>query len=248
MTEVAAAPQPAISRWTLRNLAHPSTLMLLAVNAIPLIGVLAWHWDAFVLLLSYWMETAVIAFWTLVRIAVHPEEATADTESPRPGPVRRILILALVTAVVGLFMAVHFEIIRDAFGKPWGSRAATAAGLMKAILWDTGLWIAVLASFVRRGITCLLDLIDPIIVRRWILAIYPQYPGPLPGERKTAPGAALVGLGGRIVLMQVAVLAGGFFAVKIGMVAPVILPLIILVVIKAYIELSLLIAGFGAAK
>jgi hypothetical protein len=30
-------------------------------------GVLYWQWDTFQLLMLYWMETVVLAFWTLMR-------------------------------------------------------------------------------------------------------------------------------------------------------------------------------------
>ena len=49
-------------------LLHPSTLVLLAANAMPLLGVLYWGWDVFVLLMLYWLETAVIGFWMIARI------------------------------------------------------------------------------------------------------------------------------------------------------------------------------------
>jgi hypothetical protein len=48
--------------------------------------------------------------------------------------------------------------------------------------------------------------------------------------------------------MQVALLVGGFIAVKVGMLTPVMLPLIVLVAIKTYIELSLNIADFSDAE
>jgi Family of unknown function (DUF6498) len=225
------------SRWTLRNLLHPATLLLLASNAVPVVGLLAWHWDAFLLLLSYWLETAVIAFWTLVQIAVCPRLALGGS-GPQPGPIRRAFILMQVALFTGFFMAVHFSIIWEAFGGRPGL-LTTASEFFATILWQSGLWIAALAAFVSRGVTALRELIDPVRVRRWVLAIWPQYPGRLPGDPHLEPGAAMIRLGGRIILMQVAVLVGGFIAVKIGMAAPVILPLMILIGIKTYIDLSL---------
>ena len=52
-------------------------------------------------------------------------------------------------------------------------------------------------------------------------------------------GDAIIGLFARIVLMQVAILLGGFIAVRVGMATPVLVPLAILIAIKTYIELSL---------
>ena len=45
----------------MRAVLKPPALLLLAANLIPLVGVLVWGWDAFVLLMLYWLETAVIA-------------------------------------------------------------------------------------------------------------------------------------------------------------------------------------------
>ena len=46
----------------------PSVLILVAANLLPIVGVVFWGWDAFVLLMLYWLETAVIGFWTIVRV------------------------------------------------------------------------------------------------------------------------------------------------------------------------------------
>ena len=62
----------------LAALRNPATLILIAINLTPIAGVLWWGWDAFVLLMLYWLETAVIAFWTVVRIAATPKAALND--------------------------------------------------------------------------------------------------------------------------------------------------------------------------
>jgi hypothetical protein len=61
-----------------RPLLYPSTLVLLAANLLPLAGVLFWGWDAFVLLVLYWMETAAIGFWTIARIATAPRGSLGE--------------------------------------------------------------------------------------------------------------------------------------------------------------------------
>ena len=61
-----------------RYLLQPSSLILIAANLVPLVGVIFWDWDAFVLLMLYWLETAVIAFWTVVRIATLPRASLGD--------------------------------------------------------------------------------------------------------------------------------------------------------------------------
>jgi hypothetical protein len=64
MTEAAREPPIGKSNAVVvaRHLLRPSVLILVAANLVPLVGVIFWGWDAFVLLMLYWLETAVIAF------------------------------------------------------------------------------------------------------------------------------------------------------------------------------------------
>jgi hypothetical protein len=49
-----------------------STLVGLIANLIPLYGVPYWQSHTFQLLMLYWMETVIFAFWTIQRIARLP--------------------------------------------------------------------------------------------------------------------------------------------------------------------------------
>ena len=46
--------------------------MLVALNLIPMIGVLFWDWHSFDLIFLYWMENVVIGIFTLVRMIARP--------------------------------------------------------------------------------------------------------------------------------------------------------------------------------
>jgi len=89
-----------------RYLFLPATLATLAVNLIPLYGVLWWGWDTFQLLMLYWIETVIIAFFTIRRLARLPEElarrARAKTD---PGD---FALTSFFTLHAGIFIAVHF--------------------------------------------------------------------------------------------------------------------------------------------
>src|SRR5262245_21233935 len=65
------ASVPTSARPVAHALLQPAPLILLAANLVPLVGVLVCDWDAFVLLMLYWLETAVIAFWTILRNRGH---------------------------------------------------------------------------------------------------------------------------------------------------------------------------------
>ena len=58
----------AVARARPGRFIFPSTILVLMSDLVALAGVLWWGWDAFVLLMFYRMETAVIAFWALARI------------------------------------------------------------------------------------------------------------------------------------------------------------------------------------
>src|SRR3954453_9162906 len=93
----------------MRAALKPAALLLLAANLIPLVGVLVWDWDAFVLLMLYWLENAVIAFWTVLRIASMPHGSLVDLHfNDQRGPVSRIGVAAFVAVHAGIFMGIHF--------------------------------------------------------------------------------------------------------------------------------------------
>src|SRR5258708_30478877 len=97
----------------MRALLRPPALLLLAANLVPLVGVIAWGWDAFVLLMLYWLETAVIAFWTIVRIATMPASALTglQIESKGSRPASPLGLAAFFTLHARLFMCVPFPFL-----------------------------------------------------------------------------------------------------------------------------------------
>ena len=47
---------------------YPSSLVLILVNLIPLLGVLFFSWDIFTVIILYWMESAVIGFFNILKM------------------------------------------------------------------------------------------------------------------------------------------------------------------------------------
>jgi len=48
----------------------PSALALIAANAVPLVGVIGFGWDLGALMLLYWLESAVVGFYNIMKMAV----------------------------------------------------------------------------------------------------------------------------------------------------------------------------------
>ena len=47
---------------------YPSSLVLILVNLVPLLGVLFFSWDIFTVIILYWMESAVIGFFNILKM------------------------------------------------------------------------------------------------------------------------------------------------------------------------------------
>ncbi|MDL2334817.1 MAG: DUF6498-containing protein, partial [Chloroflexota bacterium] len=75
---------------TLRGSTLLAAAVLVAVNLVPLIGVLFWGWDVAIILISYWLENGIIGLINVPKIVLAAEGNSA---------------LATVTAG---FFAVHY--------------------------------------------------------------------------------------------------------------------------------------------
>jgi hypothetical protein len=213
-------------------LRQPATLVLVAVNLVPLIGVVAWGWDAFVLLMLYWMETAIIAFWSMVRIAILPREAVGDlTFGTEKRALSRPALVALFTVHTGGFMAVHLLFLWVMFAGEWSRKIHSVRDFYEQMVVATGLWVPLLLLFFGHGIVTLFVSVKPALSQWTGLA-----PRKLARAAPTEPQgeAILIALYFRIFIMQLTIIVGVWFALVIGSVAP----FIILIIIKTAFDVS----------
>jgi len=196
-----------------RYLLYPSTLILLAANLFPLVGVLAWGWDAFVLLVLYWLETAVIAFWTIVRIATTPRDSLGDIKfngSDKPGAPLGLALFFTVHA--GIFMAVHFLFLWALFSGGWARKIHDPREFFDQIVVGTGLWLPLIVLFVVRGWLIMFERFEPGLRRTFRIA--PRRPSP--ASVLTSTESSLFGLYARIFIMQFTILLGAWVALLVG--------------------------------
>jgi Family of unknown function (DUF6498) len=225
-------------------LLHPSTLLLVAVDAIPAVGVVFWQWDAFVLLMLYWLDSAIIGLWTIARIAASP----SGTMGPllvdgRPATSSSLAVAAFFVLHSGMFMGVHLLFLWVMFSDDWSNRIHGVRDFVAQMVVATGVWLPLLLLFVGRGVSFLFHVVSPDLIR-WIEQMLP-IPGlpPPPAPDTGDLGAIIGGFYLRIVIMQVTIIVGAFIAVGIGSLAP----LIILVVLKTLADIALhLVPDFGA--
>lgn len=95
-----------IDKATLRQ---PSTISLIIANLFPLVGVIFFGWDTFLVVLLYWLENLIVGFYTILKIFF------AYTENPLDR-IFRIFPAAFFTFHYGAFCGVHGLFILFLFG------------------------------------------------------------------------------------------------------------------------------------
>lgn len=215
-----------------RYLLQPSSLILIAANLVPLVGVIFWDWDAFVLLMLYWLETAVIAFWAVVRIATLPRASLGDIRfsgsDKTPSPLGFAMF---VTLHAGIFMLVHFLFLWALFSGDWSRKIHGLRDFVGQVIVATGLWVPLITLFVVRGLLMTFEVVEPSLRRLFRLA--PRAPHKNAAMLSPAE-TVLFGLYIRIVVMQVTIILGAWFAMLIGTAGA----LIFLIAIKTAVDLS----------
>jgi hypothetical protein len=232
-TETGAGP--ANARQVAASLLHPSTLFLIAANWLPVFGVLYWGWDVFVLLVLYWLETAVIGVWTIARLAVAPRGSMGPllvdgrpTDSP-------IALTAFFLVHSGMFMGGHMLFLWVLFSGKWAREIHGLGDFFGKLVIGTGLWIPLLVLFVVRGVSFLFHELKPESIQKLERSLR------LPTAAATPPPASpdamsIIGaFYGRIVIMQVTIILGAFLAAAVGSIAP----LIIMVTLKTCVDVAL---------
>lgn len=198
------------------NVTARDAALIVGANAIPLLGVLLAGWDAFTVLMLFWFESAVIGFWVCVAVAISHQDQMNIRNLQGP-PVRPGLAAALfIAAHAGIFMLVHFFFLMGfrEIGDLPSAGFFNPGEVIETQFLEQGLWLPLAGLFVLRGLVTVSDRV---------------------AGRPLEP--TVVGFYVRIVLMQLAILFGGFFVMMIGgTVAPLVLLILLRVAIDVGIE------------
>jgi len=203
-----------------------SVIALLAANVVPLFGVLFLDWDAFFIVLLYWSENLVIGFYNILKIAL----------AAAPHPVEHLgkfFLIPFFTVHYGGFTAVHGFFVLAIFkknidvnvmeGKAWPCFLVFVQMLLKVAnqiysIIPSQMKFAILALFLSHGISFFYNFL-------------------LKGEYATAKPQQLMGAPyGRVVVMHIAILGGGFLTMAMGSPAAL---LLLLVVLKTIVDINL---------
>lgn len=180
----------------LLNLPHltTSSLALVVANLVPLVGVFYLGWDAFSLVLLFWLENLIIGFFNILRMA------TAQGNSP--GTIgRKFFFIPFFTFHYGFFTLVQGVLLFAIFGKGAGFDSPQLEKI-PMVAWQQvlamGLSWSLLAMLASHGVSFAVNTLAG-------------------GEYKRAKVEQLMGRPyGRIMIMQITVLIGAFLAQMTG--------------------------------
>lgn len=201
-------------------------IALLAANTIPLFGVLILGWDAFYIVLLYWTENLVIGFYNILKMVF----------AAVPNPFAHLGKLFLIpffiihyggfTAIHGFFVLELFH--KDGQGPPmdrmdWPCLLIFVQMLFNVIRYmysviPPQVRLAVLALFASHGVS----FVQNYLIKR-------EYATAKPDKLMSSPY-------GRVIVMHIAILTGGFLTMAIGSPAPL---LVVLVILKTILDVNL---------
>lgn len=198
-------------------------LLLVAVNLVPLFGVLLFGWSLFSILVLYWVENGIVGFFNVFKIwlARRPvSDGTGFTVNGRPaGAWGKAFLVPFFVFHYGIFWVVHGVFVILAFGV-FGGMLFGAREVEPFVGFrdfdERGVAIAVAALFLSHGVSFVVNFLG----RR-------EYEEVSPDEQMAQPYS-------RVVVLHLTILGGGFLAAYLG--APL-ASLVVMVLLKIGLDL-----------
>lgn len=213
-----------------KDLTSIPVIALVAANMLPLWGVCFLKWNAFYIILLYWSENLAIGFYNILKIAAAKVEHPAEH-------LGKLFLIPFFVVHYGGFMAVHGFFVLALAQKAEGPSASSPS--IGGESWPCFfVFIQLLINVIRH-----IFLIIPPQMKLAILALFIShgvsfvYNYLLKGEYATAKPKELMGKPySRVVVLHIALIAGGFLVMVIG--SPVAL-LIVLVIGKMILDVKM---------
>ena len=166
--------------------------VLVAANLVPLAGVLFWGWDVFPLLVLFWMENVVIGVLNALKMLL------ADPADPALWA-GKLFMVPFFCVHYGMFTAVHGLFVFALFGgKNYDAQGIDVTEPALAVARDYGLWLPLGVLVASHAFSFVWNYLYRGELRRVSLA-----------ELMARPY-------GRVVVLHVTILVGGFGAMMLG--------------------------------
>jgi hypothetical protein len=185
----------------------------------------------------YWMETVIVAFWTLVRLARLSREQPDDLEKVERSGLARVSLTGFFALHSGIFILVHFIFLWALFSGAWLKKVHDVQSFFTELIVNNGVWIALIFVFAANWISYLIDSRTPLA--RAVESTVQRAVERGQKQREPKPSDPVIAIVGalyiRIVIMQIAIIIGAWFAQAFGSIAP----LILVIGLKTLIDLGL---------
>jgi hypothetical protein len=169
-----------------------SAWVLVAANLLPLIGVLFWGWDVFPLLALFWMENVAIGVFFILRMIC------ADPQDPALWA-GKLLMVPFFCFHYGMFTAIHGVFVFSLFGgKAYDVPGLSVLEPAARAAADYGLWLPLAVLVASHLFSFLWNYLYRGEFRRARLA-----------ELMSKPY-------GRVVVLHLTIILGGFGAMALG--------------------------------
>ena len=198
---VEASPPP--SKWW----KSPTVIGILVANLVPLVGVLIGGWDLFPVLFLYWVENVIVGLFNVLRMLV------AVPDKPALWLVK-LFVIPFFCIHYGMFTFIHGIFVLGFFGGGFKGQAGfpTPVTFLERITSEN-LWWAVSAIFASHAFS---------FVRNYLMK----------GEFRTiSPDLLMARPYGRVVILHVVVLFGGFLVMVLHAPNAVIALLVVLKIV-----------------
>ncbi|MDZ7705575.1 MAG: DUF6498-containing protein [Trueperaceae bacterium] len=168
---------------------------LVGANLLPLVGVLLFDWSLFAVMLLYWAENGVIGVFNVVKMLAASRGGWFGSLG------ERLFLVPFFTVHYGGFWLVHGVFVFSLFGSgtqltgsgPFGVDLGAAR---QALGGD--LWIALLSLVASHGVSFVLNFVGD-------------------GEfRQVTPSEMMFKPYGRVVILHVTIILGGFVVMALG--------------------------------
>ena len=192
------------------DLRAPSAILLIAANLLPVYGVLFLDWQVFPVLLLFWMENVVVGVLNVFKMLL--------ASPSRPvGWVAKAFMVPFFCFHYGMFTLVHGVFVFGLFGGYFTSGAGLPDGTaLSRAVGEFGLGWALLALCLSHVASFVINYLGKGEFRQASLSRLMQQPY------------------GRVVLLHVTIVIGGFLVMMLG--SPV-FALLLLVSLKGFIDL-----------
>lgn len=217
MSALPSAAAKAAGATSLPTYSRTALVLLVLVNALPLLGVAFFDWDLFSIMLLYWIENLIIGLLNIPKMLLAgtwgdkaPDEVKYDPQFQLFG---RIFLSGFFGLHYGGFCFGHGIFVYVLFGRMFrvGLNPLDLLYTTVEVVSTRGLWLPIAALLVSHGVSFVFNYIGR-------------------GEYRTAiVGEVMFRPYSRVVVLHSTILFGGFLAMALG--APVV-ALALLIVLK----------------